>query len=239
MKTSYKSIFLWGLLAVFCIVVLSKTSYASQAGPGEGLPQNFSDGGGGIIYMGASDREQAKAIAAVDSDGVISDTPAAGEEGAAAGSAQSTADAETSGNEAQTAAAGGQTVKDGDYFIHDGVKYQKGDLVGNFKLSGYDNNACCVGSNAGGATYSGKMPRVNHTVAADLSVLPLGTVIIVEGTKGKTVHNYDGVYQVEDMGGGVSGNHLDIYCASHKEAAAVTDPGWQYSNVWLAVPVEE
>ena len=119
------------------------------------------------------------------------------------------------------------------------MKYRKGELKGSFRLSGYDNLDCCVGSNAGGTTYSGAMPRAGHTVAADLSVLPLGTMIIVEGEKGKTVHNYDGVYKVEDMGGGVNGSHLDIFCNTHKEAAAVTDPGWQYSRVWIAVPVEE
>ncbi len=120
-------------------------------------------------------------------------------------------------------------------FMLDGVAYRKAELVGNFKLTGY-----CGCSNCGGgqATYSGTTPRAKHTIAADLSVLPIGTKVIIEGTSGPTVHNFDGIYDVEDKGSGVNGNHIDIYFDTHKEARSVTDPGWQYSDVWIAVPVE-
>lgn len=223
MKTSYKSILLWGVLAAVCILLLTRglPAQAAECGPGEGLPE-YSNNHGGIIYQGDTRNGTGDADAAVDTEGVITDQP------------QEAGTGETPEREAPDV-----TVQEGDTYIHDGVKYRKGELKGSFRLSGYDNLDCCVGGNAGGATYSGAMPRAGHTVAADLSVLPLGTMIIVEGEKGRTVHNYDGVYKVEDMGGGVNGSHLDIFCNTHKEAAAVTDPGWQYSKVWIAVPVEE
>lgn len=233
MKTSYKSILLWGFLAAVCILLLTRglPAQAAEFGPGEGLPE-YSNNHGGIIYQGDTRNGTGDADAAVDTDGVITDQPQ--EAGSGTETAGTAGTGETPEREAPDV-----TVQEGDLYIHDGVKYRKGELKGSFRLSGYDNLDCCVGSNAGGTTYSGAMPRAGHTVAADLSVLPLGTMIIVEGEKGRTVHNYDGVYKVEDMGGGVNGSHLDIFCNTHKEAAAVTDPGWQYSKVWIAVPVEE
>ena len=129
-----------------------------------------------------------------------------------------------------------ETSDDGDgVYMIDGVAYRKVELIGNFKLTGYCGCSRCGG---GQATYSGTTPRAKHTIAADLSVLPIGTKVIIEGTSGPTVHNFDGIYDVEDKGSGVNGNHIDIYFDTHEEARSVTDPGWQYSDVWIAVPVE-
>ena len=120
-------------------------------------------------------------------------------------------------------------------FEHDGVKYLKGDLLGNFMLTGYC--ACTKCTYGTGITYSGKPVRANHTVAADLNVLPLGTFIILEGTSGTNVKSYDGVYQVEDKGGGVKNKHIDIYQPTHELASAVTYHGRAYADVYLAVPL--
>ena len=234
MKTnhSYKSVIIWGALAVICILLLSFSSFAAEVGgPGAGLPE-YSSNHGGILYLGDDKNGTGAAVGALEGNGVLSDDPE-----------QKNKEVQNAGAE-NTDAQGGQnlegqkpreetasTVHEGDIYIHDGVKYKKGTFKGNFKLSGYENSA-------GNPTYSGKMPRLNHTVAADLDVLPLGTMIIIEGTDGKTVSDYDGVYQVEDIGGGVNGNHLDIYQGSYGEAAAVTHHGWQHSDVWIAVPVE-
>lgn len=62
---------------------------------------------------------------------------------------------------------------------------------------GYSNN-----------TASGRKARVNHTIAADRSVLPFYTEVYIEGL---------GRYEVEDVGGGVKGNHIDIYVDKHSE----------------------
>lgn len=237
MKTqhSYKSMVIWGLLAAACILLLSFSSFAAEVtGPGAGLPE-YSSNHGGILYLGDTRNGTGDAVGAVEGNGVISDDPEQKDAQAANGqsAAQSTGAKDTAGQNAEAQKPREEvasTVHEGDIYIHDGVKYKKGTFKGNFRLSGYENSA-------GNPTYSGKMPRINHTVAADLDVLPLGTMIIIEGTDGKTVSDYDGVYQVEDIGGGVNGNHLDIYQGSYGEAAAVTHHGRQYSDVWIAVPV--
>lgn len=53
-----------------------------------------------------------------------------------------------------------------------------------------------------GITFSGKRVKENHTIAADLSILPLGTVLFIEGV---------GIRTVEDKGGAIKGNKLDLY----------------------------
>ena len=120
-------------------------------------------------------------------------------------------------------------------FSHDGINYIKGEMLGNFMLTGYC--ACKKCTYGTGITYSGKPVRANHTVAADLNVLPLGTFIILEGTTGTNVNSYDGVYQVEDKGGGVKNKHIDIYLPTHELASLVTHYGRAYANVYLAVPL--
>ena len=59
-----------------------------------------------------------------------------------------------------------------------------------------------------GVTYSGT--RAHHgTIAADLSVYPIGTKLVVPGYG-------EGV--VEDVGGAIKGRHIDIWFPSHREA---------------------
>lgn len=59
----------------------------------------------------------------------------------------------------------------------------------------------------GVATYSGKIPEVGH-IAADLSVLPLGTTLVIPGYG-------EGV--VEDIGGRIKGNRLDVFMGYGEE----------------------
>lgn len=59
----------------------------------------------------------------------------------------------------------------------------------------------------GNPTASGVMPTANHTIAADLSIFPLGTKLSVNGI----------VYTVEDTGGAIHGNIFDIYFNSYEE----------------------
>lgn len=125
---------------------------------------------------------------------------------------------------------------DSQIFIHDGIKYIKGELVGEFKLTGYC--ACTKCTNGSGYTYSGKPVRENHTVAADRKILPIGTFIVLEGSRGWDTESYNGVYQVEDIGGGVKDKHIDIYRPTHDLAAYVTYYGYNYANVYIAIPIE-
>ena len=119
-------------------------------------------------------------------------------------------------------------------YIHDGIAYVKGEDKGRFSLSGFC--ACKKCGSGTGLTASGKPVRENHTIASDWKVLPKGTVIILENAVGKDGQVYDGVYVVEDRGGGVKNNHIDIYRPTHELASLVTHYGRAYGNVYIAEP---
>ena len=125
--------------------------------------------------------------------------------------------------------------KYGQIYEHDGVYYMKGESYGNFSLTGFC--ACKICGSGTGYTASGKKVRENHTVAADWNLLPKNTMIILENAVGKDGTVYDGVYQVEDKGGGVKNKHIDIYRPTHELAALVTHYGKAYGDVYIAVPL--
>lgn len=85
---------------------------------------------------------------------------------------------------------------------------EAGEYLGSFEASGYCSCSDCSGGYS--LTYSGTVPQANHTIAADLDIFPIGTRLVIDGV----------VYTVEDMGGGINGNRLDIYFASHEDALA-------------------
>ncbi len=78
--------------------------------------------------------------------------------------------------------------------------------LGIFTTTGYCNCEKCSGGNR--LTYSGAVPQSNHTIAADLSVLPLGSKVRIGSI----------IYTVEDIGSAVKGNIIDIYYDSHEKA---------------------
>lgn len=120
-------------------------------------------------------------------------------------------------------------------YTHDGIEYVKGECVGSFSLSGYC--ACKKCGTGTGLTASGRKVRENHTIAADWNVLPKYTMIILENAVGKDGTVYDGVYQVEDRGGGIKNNKIDIYRPTHELAALVTDKGKCTGDVYIALPI--
>lgn len=71
----------------------------------------------------------------------------------------------------------------------------------------------CCGPNAIGLTASGKDISYNSGkfVAADTSVLPFGTKLIIPGYHGQAV-------EVIDRGGAIKGNKLDVFFPTHQEA---------------------
>lgn len=85
---------------------------------------------------------------------------------------------------------------------------RKGDSLGMFTTTGYCNCELC--SSGFNLTYSGTVPRANHTIAADISVYPIGTKLMVD----------DVIYTVEDMGSHVNGSWIDIYYDNHDDAVA-------------------
>ena len=58
-------------------------------------------------------------------------------------------------------------------------------------------------------TASGEVAQEGVTVAADWDVYPAGTVLYIEGM---------GEYIVQDVGGAVNGNHIDVYFDTHEKA---------------------
>lgn len=65
---------------------------------------------------------------------------------------------------------------------------------------------CCGKSD--GITATGTKATAGRTIAADPSVFPYGTKMIIYGQE----------YTVEDCGGAIKGNRIDIYFATHQEA---------------------
>lgn len=76
----------------------------------------------------------------------------------------------------------------------------------NFNISHYDACYDCCGK-TDGITASGTKATPNHTIAAPKEY-PFGTNIEIDGI----------MYTVEDRGGNINGNCIDIYVNSHEEA---------------------
>lgn len=97
------------------------------------------------------------------------------------------------------------------------------DYMGDFKITYYCDerfNHICGGS---GVTASGEPTEVGWTVAADWGVLPKGSVIYISGL---------GFREVQDVGGGVNGDHIDVLVQTHEEAL---NSGLDYKDVWILV----
>lgn len=95
---------------------------------------------------------------------------------------------------------------------------KKGVSLGIFTTSGYCSCEKCSGGH--NLTYSGTVPQAEHTISADLTLLPLNTKVMIN----------DVIYTVEDMGSSVDGNRIDIFYGSHEEALA---HGVQEEEVFL------
>lgn len=73
-----------------------------------------------------------------------------------------------------------------------------------------------------GITASGQPIQAGVTVAADQSIFPYGTVLYIEGI---------GIRIVQDKGGAVQGNHLDVAVDTHGNALAWS--GYGNHRVWI------
>ena len=80
--------------------------------------------------------------------------------------------------------------------VSDGNKIK----LGNFKLTFYGDDTI---------TATGKKPQINHTIAVDPRVIPLGSKVYIEGM---------GTYYAEDTGGAIKGNILDVFVRTEAEA---------------------
>lgn len=99
------------------------------------------------------------------------------------------------------------------------------EYVGDFVLTAYCSCPICCGiySNVENpTTASGTTATQGRTIAADTSVFPFGTQLVINGQ----------VYTVEDRGGAIVGNRIDVYFNSHQEALMF---GRQSSQVYRVV----
>lgn len=87
---------------------------------------------------------------------------------------------------------------------------------GRYKVTAYCSCAKCCGK-TNGITASGAKATAGHTVAAP-STFAFGTKLLINGK----------VYTVEDRGGAIQGNRIDVYMNSHSAALAW---GVRYLNV--------
>lgn len=78
--------------------------------------------------------------------------------------------------------------------------------LGTFRTTAY---CPCYGCSEGHGrhTSTGKIARANHTIAVDPRVIPYGSKVMIDGI----------VYTAEDCGGGVKGNHIDIFFDTHSQ----------------------
>lgn len=86
-------------------------------------------------------------------------------------------------------------------------------FLGEFTLTAYCPGRCCCGKWASGYTATGTLATEGRTIAVDPDVIPYGsrvTLIWPDGTQ----HSYI----AEDCGGGVNGNHIDVFFNSHQAA---------------------
>ena len=77
---------------------------------------------------------------------------------------------------------------------------------GVYKVTAYCACSQCCGWNTG-ITASGAMATANHTIAAP-STFSFGTKVVINGV----------TYTVEDRGGAIQGNRIDVYMNTHAEA---------------------
>lgn len=94
--------------------------------------------------------------------------------------------------------------------------------IGKYKITYYCACKQCCGKD-NGITASGAKVQEGVTVAADTSKLPFGTKIYIKGIGWRTV---------QDRGGSIKGNRLDIYIPSHNSPMPYNV---QNLDVWVAM----
>lgn len=103
--------------------------------------------------------------------------------------------------------------------------------LGTFKLTAYCPCTKCCGKwgenrpkdeNGKPIVYtaSGKIAEQGITIAADKSLLPFGTKVYINGHE----------YEVQDVGGSIKENRIDVYFEDHQEALIF---GVQYAEVFI------
>lgn len=88
-----------------------------------------------------------------------------------------------------------------------------------YKVTAYCPCPKCCGEWSDGFTYTGDLAHEGTTIAVDPEVIPLGTIVYIEGV---------GERIAQDIGGAIDGNDIDLFFYSHEAALAF---GIQYLEV--------
>lgn len=86
-------------------------------------------------------------------------------------------------------------------------------FLGEYTLTAYCACSRCCGVWANGYTATGTWATEGRTIAVDPKVIPYGTRVLLICPDG-TQHSYI----AEDCGGGVNGNHIDVFFNDHQAA---------------------
>lgn len=86
-------------------------------------------------------------------------------------------------------------------------------FLGEFTLTAYCPRRCCCGKWASGYTATGTLATEGRTIAVDPKVIPYGSRVLLIWPDG-TQHSYI----AEACGGGVNGNHIDVFFNDHQAA---------------------
>ena len=86
-------------------------------------------------------------------------------------------------------------------------------FLGEYTLTAYCACSRCCGVWANGYTATGAWATEGRTIAVDPDVIPYGSRVLLIWPDG-TQHSYI----AEDCGGGVNGNHIDVFFNDHQAA---------------------
>ena len=86
-------------------------------------------------------------------------------------------------------------------------------FLGEFTLTAYCPGRCCCGKWASGYTATGTLATEGRTIAVDPHVIPYGSRVLLIFPNGT-----QRTYIAEDCGGGVNGNHIDVFFDDHQAA---------------------
>ena len=105
------------------------------------------------------------------------------------------------------------------------LKSEEYELVylGDFKITYYCDQRYDHICGGNGKTKSGKPTEVGVTAAADWNVLPKGSIVYIEEI---------GFREIQDVGGAVKSNHIDVLVCDHSEALRL---GVDIEGVWILV----
>ena len=82
------------------------------------------------------------------------------------------------------------------------------ECLGVFEVTAYCPCETCCGAWADGVVFTGGLATEGQTIAVDPAVIPLGSVVEINGRQ----------YIAEDIGAGIAGKEIDLFFCAHEDA---------------------